>query len=110
MKTYKEEEHMVKHIVMWKVEDHKVHGTKQEILNKMKQALEALTGEIEGLIELEVGFNFNPSEAAYDVVLYSILQDRKALEIYQNHPKHVQVANELIRQVATQRVVVDYDI
>ncbi len=101
---------MVKHIVMWKVEDHEKHGKKQEIMLKMKEQLEALKGEIEGLLEIEVGFNFNPAEAAYDVALYSVLKSKEALEHYQNHPKHLQVANELVRQVATHRVVADYEI
>lgn len=100
---------MVKHIVMWKVADHEVHGTKEEILTKMKTQLEALKGQIEGLIDIEVGFNFNPADAAYDVALYSVLESKEALNGYQNHPKHLQVANGLVRQVATSRVVVDYE-
>ncbi len=101
---------MVKHIVMWKVTDHEVHGTKKEILNKMKQQLEGLKGQIEGLIDVEVGFNFNPADAAYDIALYSVLESKEALEGYQKHPKHLEVANHLVRQVAIKRVVVDYEI
>lgn len=99
---------MVKHIVMWKVKEHEVHGTKEEVMQKIKKGLEGLKGEIDGLEEIEVGINFNPSEAAYDVVLNSVLTSKEALEGYQNHPKHLEVANGLVRQVATSRVVVDY--
>lgn len=101
---------MIKHIVMWKVKEHEVHGTKEEVMRKIKLELEALKGCIEGLEEIEVGINFNPSDAAYDVVLNSVLVSKEALEAYQKHPKHMQVANELVRQVATSRVVVDYEI
>lgn len=101
---------MVKHIVMWKVEGHPVHGRKEEVIAKVKAGLESLKGQIEGLIEIEVGTNFNTSESAYDVVLYSTFVDRAALDFYQAHPKHLEVANNLVRQVATSRVVVDYDI
>lgn len=100
---------MVKHIVMWKVADHEKHGTKEEILVKMKKELEALKGQIKGLTEIEVGINFNPADAAYDVVLYSVLENKAALDGYQKHPKHVAVADGLVRQVATSRVVVDYE-
>ena len=100
---------MVKHIVMWKIADHEVHGTKAEIITKMKEQLESLRGQIEGLIEIESGINFNPADAAYDIALYSVLESKEALESYQNHPKHLQVANELVRQVAVSRVVVDYE-
>ena len=101
---------MVKHIVMWQVADHEVHGTKKEVMQKMKEQLEGLKGQIEGLIEIEVGINFNTSPAAYDVVLYSTLVDEAALDYYQGHEKHLAVANNLVRQVATSRAVVDYAI
>ncbi|MBE6022456.1 MAG: Dabb family protein [Cellulosilyticum sp.] len=101
---------MVKHIVMWKVKEHEVHGSKEEVMQKIKEGLEGLKGQIEGLEEIEVGINFNLAEAAYDVVLNSILTSKAALEAYQNHPKHLEVANGLVRQVATSRVVVDYEV
>jgi hypothetical protein len=100
---------MVKHIVMWKVEDHEIHGRKEDILKKMKEQLEALMGQIEGLVEIEVGFNFNPADAAYDIALYSVLESKEALEYYQSHPKHLEVADSLVRQVAVKRAVVDYE-
>ncbi|PHV71235.1 stress responsive protein [Sporanaerobium hydrogeniformans] len=99
---------MVKHIVMWKVKEHEVHGTKQEVMIKMKNALEGLKGQIKGLQEIEVGINFNTGDAAYDVVLYSVFDNKEALEYYQAHPKHLEVANELVRQVTISRVVTDY--
>lgn len=101
---------VVKHIVMWKVKEHPVYGTKEEVMEKIKVALEGLEGQIEGLEEIEVGINFNASENAYDVVLYSLLVSKEALENYQAHPKHLLVANNLVRQVAVSRVVVDYEI
>ena len=95
---------MVKHIVMWKVAEHPVHGSKEEVMAKIKAGLEGLKGQIEGLVEIEVGMNFNPAETAYDV-----LESKEALAFYQAHPKHLEVANNLVRQVATSRVVVDYE-
>ena len=100
---------MVKHIVMWKVAEHPVQGSKEEVMAKIKAGLEGLKGQIEGLVEIEVGMNFNPAETAYDVVLYSVLESKEALAFYQAHPKHLEVANNLVRQVATSRVVVDYE-
>ncbi|MDA3733322.1 Dabb family protein [Niameybacter massiliensis] len=100
---------MVRHIVMWKVAEHPEHGSKEEIMAKIKERLEALKGEIEGLVEIEVGINFNPSEASYDLALDSIFTDAEALNYYQGHPKHLEVANSLVRQVAISRAVVDYE-
>lgn len=101
---------MIKHIVMWKVREHEVHGSKEEVMKKIKVQLEALKGIIEGLQEIEVGVNYNMSDAAYDVVLYSTFVSKEALDFYQQHPKHIEIANQLIRPVATSRVVVDYEL
>lgn len=100
---------MVRHIVMWKVEDHQVHGKKQDIMMQMKQRLEALKDQIEGLIEIEVGINFNQSAMAYDIALNSLFESEEALQFYQHHPKHLEVADGLVRQVAVQRAVVDFE-
>ncbi|WP_054741916.1 Dabb family protein [Cellulosilyticum ruminicola] len=100
---------MIKHIVMWQVKEHEVHGNKEEIIAKMKAELEGLKGKIEGLVEIEVGKNYNISAAAYDVVLYSTFTSKEALEGYQNHPLHVAIGQNLVRQVAISRIVVDYE-
>ena len=101
---------MVKHIVMWKVKAHEVHGTKEEVMCKIKRELEALKGQIDGLEEIEVGINEESSASAYDLVLYSTFVSKEALEGYQVHPKHVEVASSLVREVAISRAVVDYEI
>ena len=99
---------MIKHIVMWKVKEDTSHGTKQEVMQKMKEQLEGLKGVIESIVEIEVGINFEPSDMAYDVVLYSVFKDKDGLEAYQKHPAHQRIASELVRQVSTKRVVADY--
>lgn len=101
---------MIKHIVMWQVEEHKDFGTKKEIMEKIKKELESLAGKIEGLMEIEVGININESSAAYDVVLYSTFEDIEALNYYQNHQLHKNIGTNLIKPVTTSRVVVDYTV
>ena len=71
--------------------------------------LEDLNGKIEGLIHLEVGIDFLQSDASYDVVLYSELANKEALDFYQNHPLHVKAATEVVKPAATSRIVVDYE-
>ena len=68
-----------------------------------------LNGKIEGLIHLEVGIDFLQSDASYDVVLYSELANKEALDFYQNHPLHVKAATEVVKPAATSRIVVDYE-
>jgi hypothetical protein len=56
---------------------------------------------------MEVGINAVPSEAAYDVAIYSEFADKDDLEIYQKHPEHMKVV-ELVKAVASGRAIVDY--
>lgn len=93
---------MVKHIVMWKLRD------KTEAA-EIKERLEALQGKIPGLIKIEVGIDFLESEQSADVVLYSELESRDALAVYQAHPEHVAVI-PLVKGAAISRTVVDYEV
>ena len=79
---------MIKHIVMWKLKDEALGATAAENAKRLKERLEALKGVVDGVIELEVGINTNPSEAAFDVVLYSVFETMDALEAYRTHPEH----------------------
>lgn len=100
---------MIKHIVMWKVKESYGGLDKNELGLKLKKMLKDLTGKISQIKELEVGINFNTSEAACDVVLYSSFDSKEDLQIYQKHPEHVRVG-EFVSEIRTERRVVDYEI
>jgi len=93
---------MVKHIVMWKLRD------KADAV-EIKERLEALAGKIPGLLKIEVGIDFLESEQSADVVLYSELESREALDAYQNHTEHMAVV-PLVKAAAVARTVVDYEV
>jgi len=99
---------MVKHIVLWKLKDEAEGRHAHENALLLKQNLEALTGKIKEIVSLQVGLNFNPSEAAYDVALYTEFNTKEDLFAYRKHPEHVKVA-ELIGKVRNKVVVVDYE-
>lgn len=98
---------MVRHIVMWKLEDFAEGKTKQENTKIIKESLEALVGVIPGLIEAEVGFNENGGE--YDAVLNSKFENMAALKAYDVHPEHQKV-RDFISKVRISRVAADYEI
>ena len=100
---------MIKHIVMWRLKDEALGAGKEENAHKLKESLEALKDVIEELKAVEVGLNFNPSPAAFDVVLYSEFENREGLEAYQSHPEHVKIA-EFVGEIRTDRAVVDYEV
>jgi hypothetical protein len=98
---------MIKHIVMWKLRASAEGASKEENIKKMKAGLEALKAQISQVRHLEVGINIVPSEAAYDVALYSEFANEKDLDSYQKHPAHLKIA-DFIGKIRESRAVVDY--
>lgn len=94
---------------MWKLKDSYNGMDKSEIAVKLKNELEGLKSRIPEIRKIEAGINFNPSDAAYDVALYSEFESKEALSIYQKHPDHVKIA-EFVSDVRTERCVVDYEL
>lgn len=97
---------MVRHIVMWKMADDT--DAKERAL-AIKNNLEALKDEIDELVDIEVGLNFNNTDSASDVVLVSTFKTREDLEIYQDHPSHKSVGANYVRPFVKERRVVDYE-
>jgi hypothetical protein len=97
---------MVKHIVFWNIkEDLDIEG----VFEEMKLRVEAMNGEIPGLLKVELGRDFTGSDITFDVALYSELENKEALSVYQDHPMHLHV-KEFIGAVTSARAVVDYDV
>ena len=97
---------MVKHLVFWKIKDDLDF---EGVYEEMKIRVEALNGEIPGLIKVELGRDFSDSEVSYDLGLYSEFESKEALEVYRDHPKH-QFVKEFIAAVTKDRAVVDYEV
>lgn len=100
---------MIKHIVLWKLKDHANGMDKLANASAIKSKLENLQGNIEGLIDIEVGFDFLHSAESADVVLYSTFTNKEALEYYQQHPLHKAVM-PFIAEARSERRVVDYEV
>ena len=99
---------MVKHIVMWKLKEEAHGNDKATNARLIKEKLEALDGQIEGLLKIEVGIDFLGG-TNFDVVLYSELSSEEALDTYQNHPLH-QALLPFIKESVIDRKAVDYKI
>ena len=98
---------MVRHIVLWKLADAAGGRTKKENMALMKEKLEGLAGQVEGLLSADVTENFTPG--GYDLCLVSTHTDRAALECYQNHPAHLKV-KEFVHTVITERASHDTEL
>jgi quinol monooxygenase YgiN len=100
---------MIKHIVLWRLKP-EAHGQRAaDNARAIKDKLEALRGAVPGLLRLEVGIDFERSDAAADIALYSEFESRAALQAYQVHPAHKAVM-PFIAEARSERRVVDYEV
>lgn len=95
---------MVRHIVMWNFKEEAEGHTKTENMAIIKERLEALVGQIEGLCSLNVLPNYNPN--GMDLCLYSEFESPESVAYYTDHPLHVAV-KEYVHKVISDRVVAD---
>ena len=100
---------MIKHIVMWKLKASAEGASREQNAERLKAELDALKKRIPLIRHIEVGINIMPSEAAYDVALYSEFANEKDLDSYQKHPEHIRIA-DFVAKVRESRAVVDYKI
>ncbi len=100
---------MIKHIVLWKLKANAEGAGREQNAARMKQELEALKSKIPEIRHIEVGTNLVPSDAAYDVALYSEFASIQDLDAYQKHPEHLKAA-DFVGKIRESRVVVDYEV
>lgn len=74
----------------------------------VRTALESLSAAVPQILRLEVGLDLGETDGNGDVVLTVDVADRAALDAYQVHPAHQEVAR-LIGGLRTSRVCVDYE-
>ena len=92
---------MIKHVVMWKMKENS-----EEITKEFLDGLKGLVGKVEGLVDIETGSN--PVIASdYDAILISTFTSLDALQAYNIHPEHQELA-KLCKTVAVQRSAFDY--
>ena len=97
---------MVRHIILWKLKETMTDGEKVAARAEAKRRLEALNGQIEGLISLTVITDRLPSSNA-DMMLDSSFTDAEALAGYQVNPKHLEAAG-YVRSVVESRLCLDF--
>ena len=99
---------MVKHIVLFKLKDEVPETDKLVVMNKFKEAIEALPEKISVIRKIEVGLNMNPGES-WHIALYSEFDNLDDVKFYATHPDHV-AAGKIIAEAKESRSCVDYEI
>ncbi len=101
---------MIKHIVYWTLKDEAEGKNAKENASMLKEVLENLQGKIDGLISIEVSSSFKDGTTVQaDLVLQSVHTSEEALQVYANHPLHVE-AGALVKKLVTSRQAIDYEI
>ncbi len=100
---------MVKHIILWKLDEKYSCEEKETIKKNIKEGLEGLGGKIPGMSEIKVNICSLASSTA-DLMLDSTFDDEAALKAYAVNPLHVHVADTMVRPFTVQRSCLDFEI
>ena len=73
---------MIHHIVAWRLKDSALGNDKATNARLIREKLEALRGQIPGLLHIEVGFDFSATETSADILLLTEFESRAALAAY----------------------------
>ena len=94
---------MIKHIVCFKLKE-------GESVEKAKEVLLSMKGNVPTIIDIEVGQDFLKSQRSYDLILQVVLKDKDALSEYQNDEYHCSVVKKHMHAVRESSIAVDYEI
>ena len=96
---------MIKHIVCFKLKD-----ASENNLNETANVLRSMEGKVPQLKSIEVGVDILKSERSYDIILIVTVDDRAALDAYQNDPYHCDVVKKHMHAVRESSIAIDYEI
>ena len=99
---------MTKHIILWTLKPELSDAEKLEVKEGIKEGLEGLKGQIEGLTDIHVNINGLPTSTC-DVMLDSTFTSFEALKAYSVNPAHVAVANTKVRPYTAVRTCLDFE-
>ena len=97
---------MVKHVILWKLSE-MPEAQAATVKTDIKKHLEALSGNIPGLLEIKVYIDKLDSSNV-DVMLDSSFESEDALKAYAIHPLHVAVADTYVRPFTASRSCLDF--
>lgn len=100
---------MVRHVILWKLNDELTAEQKVTVKKEIKEGLEGLVGKVPGLVEVTVHIDGRLDSSNCDIMLDSVLETPEALKGYAVHPEHVAVADGKVRPYTVLRTCLDYE-
>jgi Stress responsive A/B Barrel Domain len=98
---------MIRHIVMWNLQDHAEGADKASNLAKAKTLLLSCAQVVPGIQTFEVATATPGMDCTNDLVLHMLVDDAQVLAAYQNHPQHVAI-KPFMKAVVKERRCMDY--
>ncbi|MGO4490073.1 Dabb family protein [Microbacterium sp. 2RAF4] len=98
----------IRHVVTWKLASEDAAERAAQAA-EVARRLNALDGVVPQLLTISAGANVAYPEANWDVTLVADFASVEAIDEYQVHPAHVEVAT-YIRSVVASRVAVDFEV
>ena len=95
---------MIKHVVCFKLKDNS-----EEKKQEAKKMILSMVGKVDTVKALEVGTDFLGSPRSYDLFIQVTLENRDALDVYQNDEYHCNVVKKYMHSVMESSVAIDYD-
>lgn len=100
---------MVKHIILWNIDDKYSVDEKEKIKSEIKTKLEGLMGKIDGMVDIRVNIRPLPS-SNIDLMLDSTFENEEAFKGYIVNPLHVEIADTYVRPFTSQRSCIDFEV
>ena len=98
---------MIRHIVMWNLQDHAEGADKATNLAKAKTLLLSCAQVVPGIQTFEVATATPGMDCTNDLVLHMLVDDAQVLAAYQNHPQHVAI-KPFMKAVVRERCCMDF--
>ena len=97
---------MVKHLVMWKLED---GLDRSQMAAGVRAQANTLLTKIEGVVKVELWEGYKSQEIDHDLALYVEFASREGEAGYRNHPNHIQF-KEYIQGKVRERACIDTEV
>ena len=98
---------MIRHIVMWNLQDHAEGADKATNLAKAKALLLSCATVVPGIRAFEVATATPGMDCTNDLVLHMLVDDAQVLAAYQNHPDHLAI-KPFMKAVVQERRCMDF--
>lgn len=93
-----------RHVVMFKWEEH----VDDDHVERARAGLSALPAEIDVIRSYVHGSDLGASEGTYDYVVVADFDNVADFQTYRDHPKHVQLIEQLIAGNVSDRAAIQY--